>query len=229
MTGADLLALLPVAVVGALLGLDVVSFPQAMISRPIVAATLGGALAGDITSGLVAGAVLEMIALEMLPVGASRYPEWGTASVVGGALAAGFYTLPGAAVVAIFASIATAWAGGWSMYGLRRLNGVWVRREHDALESGAPRTAAGLQLRGLSADLLRGFMLTAAALLVWTPVLKWALQHWSLDRTFSHVALAAMAAAVAGSAAWRVSQGVERARWFFVGGLAVGIATLVLR
>ena len=90
----ELLSLLPVAIVGAVLGLDVVSFPQAMISRPIVAATLGGALAGDITSGLVAGAVLEMIALEMLPVGASRYPEWGTASVVGGAMAAEFYTLP---------------------------------------------------------------------------------------------------------------------------------------
>ena len=101
MIAPEILSLLPVAIVGAVLGLDVVSFPQAMISRPIVAATLGGALAGDITSGLVAGAVLEMIALEMLPVGASRYPEWGTASVVGGAMAAEFYTLPGAAVVAI--------------------------------------------------------------------------------------------------------------------------------
>jgi PTS system mannose-specific IIC component len=228
-TGVELLALLPIAVAGALLGLDVVSFPQAMISRPIVAATLGGALAGDITSGLVAGAVLEMIALEMLPVGASRYPEWGTASVVGGALAAGFYTLPGAAVVAIFASIATAWAGGWSMYGLRRMNGVWARREREPLEAGAPGAAAGLQLRGLSADLLRGFVLTVAALLIWTPVMSWVLRHWSLDRTLSHVALAAMAAAVAGSAAWRVSQGVLWARWCFAGGLVVGIATLMLR
>ncbi len=229
MTGADLLALLPVAIVGALLGLDVVSFPQAMISRPIVAATLGGALAGDITSGLIAGAVLEMIALEMLPVGASRYPEWGTASVVGGALAAGFYTLPGAAVVSIFASIATAWAGGWSMYGLRRLNGIWARRDRGQLEAGAPGAAASLQLRGLSADLLRGFVLTAIALLIWTPITSWVLQRWSLDRTLSHVALAAMAAAVAGSAAWRVSQGVKWARWCFVGGLAIGFATLMLR
>ena len=30
--------------------------------------------------------VLELIALETLPVGASRYPEWGSAAVVGGAL-----------------------------------------------------------------------------------------------------------------------------------------------
>ena len=40
------LEVLPLAVLGAMLGLDVVSFPQAMISRPIVAATLGGAFTG---------------------------------------------------------------------------------------------------------------------------------------------------------------------------------------
>ena len=39
------LGLIPLALLGALLGLDVVSFPQAMISRPLVAATLGGAQA----------------------------------------------------------------------------------------------------------------------------------------------------------------------------------------
>ncbi len=33
--------LLPIALLGGLAGLDTVSFPQAMLSRPIVAATLG--------------------------------------------------------------------------------------------------------------------------------------------------------------------------------------------
>ena len=37
---------LPMAILGALLGLDVVSFPQAMVSRPIIAATLAGAFIG---------------------------------------------------------------------------------------------------------------------------------------------------------------------------------------
>ena len=36
--------------------------------------------------GLLLGAALELIALETLPFGASRYPEWGSASVVGGAI-----------------------------------------------------------------------------------------------------------------------------------------------
>lgn len=229
MIAPEILSLLPVALLGALLGLDVVSFPQAMISRPIVAATLGGALTGDITSGLLAGAVLEMIALEMLPVGASRYPEWGTASVVGGAMAAAFVRLPGAAAMAVLASIATAWAGSWSMYGLRRINGMWARRELASLEAGRAGTVAGLQLRGLTADLLRGFLVTFIALLVWVPVASWVLSHWSLGRAPSYIGVAAVAAAVAGSAAWRLSQGVRFARWCFVGGLVVGIAALVAR
>src|SRR6185312_14724616 len=123
----DGVRLLPLTLLGALLGADVVSFPQAMLSRPIVAATLGGALAGNVAAGLLTGAVLEMVAMETLPVGASRYPEWGSASLVGGAIAGSHLVMrPGAIILGVFVGIATAWAGGWSMYALRRLNGVWA-------------------------------------------------------------------------------------------------------
>ena len=43
---------------GAVVGLDFVSFPQAMLSRPIVAATLAGAICGNAAAGLLAGALL---------------------------------------------------------------------------------------------------------------------------------------------------------------------------
>src|SRR5688500_18261909 len=98
-------ALLPVTLLGAVLGLDTVSFPQAMLARPLVAATLGGTLMGDPVSGLLAGAALELIAVETLPFGASRYPEWGSASVVGGALFASHPAHPsGAMTLAIVAA-----------------------------------------------------------------------------------------------------------------------------
>src|SRR5579864_1369574 len=100
--------LLPIALLGGVLGLDVVSFPQAMISRPIVAATLAGALVGQPPSGLLLGAALELIALETLPFGASRYPEWGSASVVGGAIFADYPSHPaGALAVSLLAALAT--------------------------------------------------------------------------------------------------------------------------
>src|SRR5919199_888609 len=119
---------LPLALLGAVLGLDTVSFPQAMVSRPIVAATLAGALLGQAGAGLVVGAALELIALETLPFGASRYPEWGSAAVVGGALVAAHPALPaGALTLAVLSALATAWVSGESMAWLRRLNARWAQ------------------------------------------------------------------------------------------------------
>ena len=153
------------ALLGAFLGLDVVSFPQAMFSRPIVASTLAGTLGGSASDGLLAGVFLEMMALETLPVGASRYPEWGTASVVGGAL---YVTRHGdatsALLFAMLGAMITAWVGGWSMYALRRLNGRWTKRALPALERGNASVVTWLQMRGLGADCVRSFVLTALAL-----------------------------------------------------------------
>ena len=46
-------AILPLMLLGAVLGLDTVSFPQAMFSRPLVSATLGGAMVGSPLGGLM--------------------------------------------------------------------------------------------------------------------------------------------------------------------------------
>ncbi|MGH7649218.1 MAG: PTS sugar transporter subunit IIC [Gemmatimonadaceae bacterium] len=221
--------LLPLTLLGALLGADVVSFPQAMVSRPIVAATLGGALAGNVAAGLLTGAVLEMLAMETLPVGASRYPEWGTAALAGGAIAASSHVLrPGAIIVGVFIGIATAWAGGWSMYALRRLNGVWAERALPAIETGSRRAVMTLQLRGLTADLVRGAVLTAIALVVWTPVSDYILAHWTIGRPASHSVLAAVAAAVGGGAVWRQSHGAAGSRWYLLAGAALGTVLLLV-
>ncbi|MBA3761296.1 MAG: PTS sugar transporter subunit IIC, partial [Gemmatimonadales bacterium] len=66
---------------GTLVGLDLVSVPQAMISRPLVAGTVAGWLVGDVEAGLRIGVVFELFALDVLPVGAVRYPDYGPATV----------------------------------------------------------------------------------------------------------------------------------------------------
>src|SRR5919107_1695502 len=124
--------LLPLVLLAAVIGLDVVSFPQAMVSRPIVAATIAGSFFGAPIAGLVCGAALECLALEALPFGASRYPEWGSAAVVAGGVAAqGAHptSLPpaGAFAVAVSVGIATAWLGGWSMVQHRKLIASFAR------------------------------------------------------------------------------------------------------
>ena len=74
---------------GSGVGLDSVSWPQVMISRPIFAATVGGALLGDPAAGFLVGAVLELLGLGHTPYGATVYPETGPAALVAGAGLAG--------------------------------------------------------------------------------------------------------------------------------------------
>jgi mannose/fructose/N-acetylgalactosamine-specific phosphotransferase system component IIC len=223
------LDLLPIALLGGLLGLDVVSFPQAMIARPLVAATVAGALVGHAMSGLLIGAALELVALDTLPFGASRYPEWGSAAVVGGAI---FATHPGhppgAIEMAMVAALATAWVGGWTMVKLRERNAVWAAQRRAALDAGARGAVIDLQLRGMTADFVRGALLAGAAYAVFAPLTVTTIEAWDLDARISRAVVATVAASVAASAAWKIFHGVTAARWLFIGGLVVGLAMIAL-
>jgi PTS system mannose-specific IIC component len=222
--------ILPIALLGGVLGLDVVSFPQAMISRPLVAATFTGILIGQPASGLLIGATLELIALETLPFGASRYPEWGSASVVGGAIFASHPSHPaGAMSLAMVAALATTWVGGWTMVKLRQVNAVWAGRRRDALEAGSRGAVISLQLLGLTADLLRGAALTAIAYALLAPIADFCIRTWAMDARVSRAIAVATAASVAGGAAWKLFHSTAGARWFFIGGLAVGLIFLFIR
>jgi len=227
---SNLVGLLPLSLLGAVCGLDVVAFPQAMISRPLVAATAAGALAGHAGAGLLVGAALELIALETLPVGASRYPEWGSASVVAGGLAAAVpIRSPGALPVAMLAALATAWVGGWTMIVLRRWNARRARNHVLALDSGVASTIVGLQLWGLTADFARAGVLTCVASLALTPVAIAAADRWRLDPRTSRAIVVGIAAAVAVAAVWKVFHATSGTRWLFGCGLVAGMALLVLR
>ena len=216
--------LLPIALLGGLLGLDVVSFPQAMISRPLVAATVAGALIGHSLSGLLVGAALELVALDTLPFGASRYPEWGSAAVVGGAIFATHPTHPaGAMEVAIIASLSTAWIGGWTMVKLRERNALWAAQRRAALDAGARGTVIELQLLCMTADYLRGALLAAISYAVFAPLTTLSITAWGTDARLSRAVVVTIAASVAGGAAWKIFHSVSGARWFFLGGLVVGL------
>jgi mannose/fructose/N-acetylgalactosamine-specific phosphotransferase system component IIC len=226
----SLIDVVPVAVLGAVLGLDVVGFPQAMVSRPLVAATAGGALMGHALSGMLIGAALELIALETLPFGAARYPEWGSAATVGGALYANHYgDPPGAMTMAVLASVATAWIGGWSMIQLRNANARAAHRHRSGLEAGARGTVIGLQIGGLSADLLRGALLSGIAYATLSPLVTATLGLWEMNGKLSRAMVVGVSAAVAAGAAWKLFHSVPWARWIFLCGLGVGVLLLVTR
>jgi mannose/fructose/N-acetylgalactosamine-specific phosphotransferase system component IIC len=226
----SLIEALPIALLGALLGLDVVSFPQAMISRPIVAATLAGTFIGHSPAGLLIGVVLEMIALDTLPFGASRYPEWGSAGVVGGALfAAQPDGKPGALPACLLAALLTASISGWSMVVLRRLIALRLERTRDRIEEGSRSALLSLHLSGMSMDLLRGGLVTLTAMLIFASLVRAIVAVWGSDSAPSRAVVVVIAAIVAGGALWKVFHSIRHIIWFFLAGLLVWIGLLVTR
>ena len=222
--------LLPLSLLGGILGLDVVCFPQMMISRPLVGATVAGAFVGDTITGLMVGVTLELIALATLPFGASRYPEWGSAAVVGGAIAAALRTHPaGSITVGVLATLATAWVGGWTLVKLRQWNAWLASRRRSALEAGARGTVVGLQLGGLTSDLLRAMALTAIAYALLFPVAHATVNLWTFSQPLSRAFTVGAASAVAAAAAWTIFHSARGARWYFAGGLVIGLLILALR
>jgi mannose/fructose/N-acetylgalactosamine-specific phosphotransferase system component IIC len=221
---------LPFALLGAVFGLDMVSFPQMMIARPLVSATVAAAFAGQPEAGLLIGAVLELIALETLPFGASRYPEWGSAGAVGGVVMA-LHPLhtPAHLPLAVLAALATAYVSSWSMIVLRKFNVRTVRAYRAEVEGGAYSAVRAVQLRGLGADFLRGGLVTYIALLIFVPLSYTIAPLWKTNAVYSRAIVIAVAAMVAAGAVWKLFHTTKHAAWFFLTGLAIGGAALVTR
>ena len=226
----NLLEALPIALLGALLGLDVVSFPQAMVSRPIVAATLSGGLIGHPSAGLLIGVVLELIALDTLPFGASRYPECGSAGVVGGALfSAQSPGMPGALPASMLAALLTASISGWSMVVLRRFIARRLEKSRDRIEDGSRDALMSLHLTGMSMDLLRGALVTLTAMMIFAPLVRAIVAVWGSESAASRAVVVVIAAVVAGGALWKVYHSVRHVLWFFLAGLVAWSVLLVTR
>jgi mannose/fructose/N-acetylgalactosamine-specific phosphotransferase system component IIC len=225
-----LLELLPIAVLGAVCGLDFVSFPQAMISRPIVGATAGGAITGSAPEGMLIGVVLELLALDTRPFGASRYPEWGTAGVTGGAVFAGVGAgRPGALPIAVFVALVTAMMSGSSMIVLRKMIGARAGALRGSIEAGSDRAVLGLQLFGLTADLARGFLLTLIAVGLSLPLARGMVEIWGLPATISNAAVIGLAGAVAGGSLWKFFTAGTRTGWLFLTGLVIGLVFVAVQ
>jgi len=222
--------LLPLSLLGGVIGLDVVCFPQMMFSRPVVAATVAGAFVGDAERGMLVGVVLELIAIATLPFGASRYPEWGSAAVVGGAIGATLHAEQGGTItIGVLAALATAWVGGLTLVKLRQWNAFLARRRRPALDAGARGAVIGLQLAGLTSDFVRAALLTAIGYGLLFPLAAHIQSAWTFSGPLSRSVVVTLAAAVAASAVWTIFHSARGSRWYFAGGLVVGLLLLLGR
>jgi len=148
---------------GTLVGLDLVSLPQMMLSRPIVAGSVAGLILGDATFGVAAGMVLELFALESLAIGAARYPDYGAATV-GAVLAGAGFPAPERLGLAVLTGLILASVGGWTLSRLRHANAVAVRRRAASLAMGDPVAVRALQLSGLGRDFVRSSVMCLIAI-----------------------------------------------------------------
>ncbi len=148
---------------GGLLGLDAVSWPQAMVSRPLVSGTVGGWVLGDPGAGFLAGALLELLSLRFPPFGATRYPDAGPAGLVAGAAYAGAGVAGmGPLVASLIAGWAVGWIGSASVHWRRKLNARIVTPAETLAAD--PRRLERRHRLALRLDAVRGAALTAGFL-----------------------------------------------------------------
>lgn len=210
---------------GTLVGLDLVSVPQAMISRPLVAGTVAGWLAGDVHTGLRLGVLFELFALDVLPVGAVRYPDYGPATVAAVALGAGSIWQLGLGV-SVALGLVLALLGGWTLQLVRRSNARAIQRRAAALAAGESSAIRRLQYGGLLRDAARGFLLTVLGVVLAIGIKE----HVRLtEQTYLALTLVAVGSALAAAAngAFRTSGRSTRFKWL-AAGVGAGILMAVL-
>lgn len=223
------LEVLAVIVIGMLVGLDLASVPQAMIARPLVAGLLGGVAVGNPVPGLAVGALCELFALETLPVGAARYPDWGPGTVAVGALAGARHEgiMASGLLGLVLVALVAAQAGGWLIHVVRRGNVTATARCRAALDAGDFAAIRQVQRHGLLFDALRGLALTALTLAIGDVLSSLFSREWGGSQRVAQVALAATSTGVALLAGWRLAGHTRRGMWLGAG-LAAGTVITVL-
>jgi len=209
--------------VGAAAGFDLVSGPQVLLARPIVVGTLSGLILGDLSIGIFVGGAMELFALEVLPVGATKCPDHGPGTV--GAVWLCHQTGLDGAGYAVLLALLFSELGGWTLQLLRRANGRALARATEQLDRGDPAAATVLQVAGAGRDILRSLLLVAlslaaAALVGWSGIIDLSIG----GEVWAFVLAAGAAGAIAGAIrmsgrSWR---GAVLAAALLVGWLVVG-------
>lgn len=154
-----------------LVALDATAALQVMVSQPIVAGALAGALCGDVVTGTLVGAMLQLVWSGALPVGAAGFPDAPVGTVTGVGLAvmlAGSGCDPAWRVAMGLAVALVVGAAGQRVVGrLRRWNVRLSDLAAVAAKEGDPSgvnraVAAGLALRFLAGAALAAVALSAS-------------------------------------------------------------------
>ncbi len=211
--------ILRLTLLGGLLGLDGTAVGQFMVSRPLVAGALAGALIGDPMQGLVVGMILELYLLVSVPSGGARFPEASTATVVA-VSCAGPFDGPGAVPLAVAVGLVWGQVGGASVNVQRHLNARLVPEPGD----GDPVKAITRgHLAAIALDFVRAAMVTGLGVVTGRALVGRFVEYWPLGGLAS-LALLLVGGAVSAGILLNDLGGIRRRKVWFTAGLALGLA-----
>lgn len=216
------MSVIGLSALGGALGLDGTSVGQFMISRPLVAGVLAGAVVGDPLLGGLIGVVFEVYLLVSFPTGGSRFPEGATATVVAVGSSAGL-GLDGGGALALAIGVGLAWGhvGGLSITWLRRVNGYIVPGEGRGRVPSPARVTA-LQVSAIALDFVRGALVVGVGLVLGRMTVTTFAPAWPLDVRGS-VGLVLVGASVSLGILLHDFGGFRKNRVGFVIGVALGL------
>ncbi len=149
---------------GALLALDQAMVGQFMISQPLIAGALIGALLGDLPAGLLVGAMLQLIWIGVLPVGAYIPSDHTISSGIATALTIMLMRQQGGAlgaclIFALAVAIPAGWLSGKLDVVVRHFNSRLARQAEPWLNQYGLRSIDAINLSGLITAFIRNFVI----------------------------------------------------------------------
>lgn len=221
------------AILGAVFYLDRTAALQLMLHRPLVVATAMGAVFGNVAAGAQVGAVLELLYLARLPVGASVPPDDTGAAMFAGAAAAGASSSvgldAGSFTALLLLSVPCAELGKAVDRLVRRVNGRIAALTLESVERGDSLAVehgllAGVALFALAGTVL-AFAFTASGMAVGTLLLP----RFGPDSKVDFAALMPVLPLLGAAAVFSCSRTDRTAPVFYLTMATVFAATLVLR
>lgn len=167
-----------VTIAGSAVGLDRRGAFQLMISQPLVVVPFLGLLLGDLTTALWLGAVLQLLWMSSLMVGASVPPNETVASVAIGGMVLVYgrhVQSPDLALLAlaILLGAPLGHVGRWIDVRIDRANLALADRADEAARAEQPSALSRLPLIGLARTFLATAVIVAPAVLVGLALLGW--------------------------------------------------------
>ena len=168
---------LKLSLIGSFIYMDRTHAMQVMVSRPIVTAPIIGYFAGDAAMGLLMGAIIELLWIREIPVGAFIPPDETTLAILAASVGALSFTLDARSefalyVFALLVFLPAAYLSIRLDLALRTFNNRLWRNAYDAVQNGHEGMVAAFHWAGAIVAFISYFLMFFAFLAVGLNIIR---------------------------------------------------------